>query len=425
MIWGFLSDTYGRKRLLVIGYLLDAFFALIAGLTQTFPMLLFAKFMGGFIINGPFAVLTTILSEFHCARYRARVVLFMGIIFSTANVLLPLISWALLPNPIELKFFDGAFVMHTWNFYLLLGGLPSLISGICHMFLPESPKFLMTAGRNEEAMAVFQKVYSMNTGNPPETYPVKALIEETANGVETNRLQAFKNGFTHMKPLFLKPHLPRIILVCAIQFGTMLGLNTLRLWLPQLFTAMADYETLHPSQEASICEMLDMVKPNVTETGMGECFVNYNMDSVYINAIIVASVSILGYSFVGNLLTVLGKKRVLIMLGFICGVLGISIYFAQNSPAMISMSSIMIALAGINTNVILTVIVDLFPTSLRTMAVALSMMTGRLGAMVGNAIFPHLISVGCLPPFLFIGLGTLSSAVLGFLLPKTDMKPLE
>lgn len=39
-------------------------------------------------------------------------------------------------------------------------------------FFDESPKFLMSCGRMDEALNVFRRVYSINTGNPPETYPV-------------------------------------------------------------------------------------------------------------------------------------------------------------------------------------------------------------------------------------------------------------
>lgn len=45
--WGFLADTLGRKKILVIGYLVDAIFVIIAGLSQTYGMLLSAKFFTG------------------------------------------------------------------------------------------------------------------------------------------------------------------------------------------------------------------------------------------------------------------------------------------------------------------------------------------------------------------------------------------
>lgn len=41
--------------------------------------------------------------------------------------------------------------------------------------MDESPKFLMAVGRHKEALHVFRKIYSQNTGNPPESYPVSIL----------------------------------------------------------------------------------------------------------------------------------------------------------------------------------------------------------------------------------------------------------
>lgn len=48
-IWGFLADTYGRKRLLVLCYLLDTVFIFLAGISQNFTMLLVTKYLAGFV----------------------------------------------------------------------------------------------------------------------------------------------------------------------------------------------------------------------------------------------------------------------------------------------------------------------------------------------------------------------------------------
>ncbi|ENN83451.1 hypothetical protein YQE_00191, partial [Dendroctonus ponderosae] len=48
-VWGYLCDTLGRKKLLVTGYLLDAIFVFLASSSQSFAMLMVAKFFGGFI----------------------------------------------------------------------------------------------------------------------------------------------------------------------------------------------------------------------------------------------------------------------------------------------------------------------------------------------------------------------------------------
>lgn len=66
--------------------------------------------------------------------------------------------------------------IHTWQIFLGVCCIPSLLSGISVMFLPESPKFLMAQGRNGEAMAVFRRLYALNTGRSPHQYPVSFTI---------------------------------------------------------------------------------------------------------------------------------------------------------------------------------------------------------------------------------------------------------
>lgn len=43
------------------------------------------------------------------------------------------------------------------------------------MFMPESPKFLMCCGRNEEALRVFQLIYRINKGKSADTFPVNII----------------------------------------------------------------------------------------------------------------------------------------------------------------------------------------------------------------------------------------------------------
>lgn len=63
--------------------------------------------------------------------------------------------------------------LHSWHIFLALFSIPPLASGFAMAMLPESPKFLMSRGRNEEALKVFKKIYALNTGKNPESYPVK------------------------------------------------------------------------------------------------------------------------------------------------------------------------------------------------------------------------------------------------------------
>lgn len=49
LFWGFIADTVGRKKLLVVGYFLDGTFVLLSGFSQSFTFLVVCKFFGGFM----------------------------------------------------------------------------------------------------------------------------------------------------------------------------------------------------------------------------------------------------------------------------------------------------------------------------------------------------------------------------------------
>ncbi|KAF7285170.1 hypothetical protein GWI33_011709 [Rhynchophorus ferrugineus] len=435
--WGYLCDTLGRKKVLVAGYFLDGLFMLLAATSQNFPILMTAKFFGGFIINGPFSALTSYLSELHCAKQRGQVQMVLGVIFSIAFLVLPLL--AILVLPLDFKYvISENFVIHPWNIYLFISAAVPLTSAISFIFLPESPKFLMTTGRNEKALQVFRKIYRLNTGKPESSYPVKVLVDEIAINQSKNhgkmtanrtKKEALIEGWSQLKPLFKRPYLPKILFVCFIQFFSMTSLNTLRLWLPQLFQAVNDYQQFH-DESAPLCDMMSVFKVNTNETedilqSSAECVVNTNNYSVYTNSMVVAAVSIGSYIVASGFINRIGKKHLYSFLGICSGSMALSLYFSRNVVTTLTLASLFVGTGSVMVNTLLAVIVDIFPTTLRTISVALAMMCGRTGAASGNIIFPLLLEAGCAPPFFFVGISSIGCALLGFLLPNTELKPLQ
>ncbi|XP_044762313.1 synaptic vesicle glycoprotein 2B-like isoform X2 [Coccinella septempunctata] len=172
--WGFFFDTFGRRKLLMIGYFLDAALVTFSAFAPNKHFLMILKFFGGFIISGPYAAAPTYLSELHAAKYRSRMPLLLGVGMSLGSMFLPLLAAVILP--LNFKFFlVSNMAFNSWGLYLLINAVPALLSAIIFVFLPESPKFLMSMGRNSEALDVFQMMYRINTGNPIEMYPVSVL----------------------------------------------------------------------------------------------------------------------------------------------------------------------------------------------------------------------------------------------------------
>ena len=85
---------------------------------------------------------------------------------------------ALLIIPQDWSFSIGNLDIHSWQIYLAFCGVPVLCGTACLGLFPESPKFLMSQGRNEEALKVFQQIYALNSGKSPKSYPVSTNFYE-------------------------------------------------------------------------------------------------------------------------------------------------------------------------------------------------------------------------------------------------------
>lgn len=82
---------------------------------------------------------------------------------------------------ISYTFLNGKLVIDNWRIFMMTGSLFIFLASFLVYFMDESPKFLMAIGRNKEALDVFRKMYSQNTGNSPESYPVSTLYTHSNN----------------------------------------------------------------------------------------------------------------------------------------------------------------------------------------------------------------------------------------------------
>lgn len=445
VIWGYLADTKGRKKILYWGYLIDAVCVFGSALSQNFIMLVVFKFLGGLVVNGPAAVLFTYITEMHGPKHRSSVLMIIGMVTSTATVSLPLLAWGIFPR--EWDFEVLGLKIHSWQIFLFVLGIPSLVSGLIFCAMPESPRFLMAQGRNEEALKAFKHIYYVNTRKPKETYPFKALVQEVPNRksekgeaiytIEEKSKEApvtkkqsrtlvesLRSGLQQMKPLVRKPLLSLSLCCYIMQFGIFLGMNTIRLWLPQLFASMAEFEALHSGQDvdASMCTILEFSVNRTAETAS-----NYadacsepkviSMD-MYINNIIVSATGFVGYFFAGGIIRALGPKRMMTYGLFLSGTFGILLYFSVSSLMTLIIAATFLTICGIAVSSLLGAVVALFPTQLRTVVVAIAMMCGRFGALSGNLLFPVFIQIGCLPPFIMVSSVLILAGVLSILVPN-------
>lgn len=102
---------------------------------------------------------------------------------------------------------------------------------------------------------------------------IYTIEEKSKEGPATKKpsrtlAESLRSGLQQMKPLVRKPLLSLSLCCYIMQFGIFLGMNTIRLWLPQLFASMAEFEALHSGQgvDASMCTILEFSVNRTAET---------------------------------------------------------------------------------------------------------------------------------------------------------------
>lgn len=104
LLWGFIADVMGRRKILVWGFFADGICNILCGiLSQNFAVIVVFKFFSGFMwvhpsvrvlthkklilqknwflvyrISGPYATIMTYCAEFYCIKDRPRVTLAVG-----------------------------------------------------------------------------------------------------------------------------------------------------------------------------------------------------------------------------------------------------------------------------------------------------------------------------------------------------------
>ncbi len=144
LVFGRLADRFGRRRLFVVTL---GLYLVANGITAFSPnllFLLFFRFFAGAGIGGEYAAIHSAIDELIPSRYRGRVDLavsgtyWLGAMLGTAS------TYVLL-DPDVLPVNVG------WRLGLLIGPALGAVIWTLRRHLPESPRWLLTHGRGEEA----------------------------------------------------------------------------------------------------------------------------------------------------------------------------------------------------------------------------------------------------------------------------------
>ncbi|EFN60596.1 Solute carrier family 2, facilitated glucose transporter member 8 [Camponotus floridanus] len=222
-IAGYLGERWGRKRTALFAVVpFSIGWALVATASHV-AQLYVARLIFGFALGIPFTILPMYCGEIAETSIRGALGSFLQL-FITIGLLY---SYAI-----------GPFVSYT-VFWILCAILPVLFF-VCFVMMPESPYFLLSKGRREEAIATLAKLRSKSEGAvQKEADEMQAIIDE-----------AFRDQVSISDLFKVKANLKALIYTCALaSFQQLTGINVVLFYMQSIFIAAG---TSIPTEQAPI-----------------------------------------------------------------------------------------------------------------------------------------------------------------------------
>ncbi len=205
------SDVFGRRTALVAIAVLYFVSSLGTALAWNWTSFLFFRFLGGLAIGGASVVSPMYIAEISPAKYRGRLVA-----VTQFNIVAGIL----------LAYFSnyGISLMHLradeWRWMLGVLAAPSAAFFLLLFFTPNSPRWLVARGREEEAREVFAQLGADDA--------------EAELGAIRDSLDASHHSLR--EPFFDKAYLRPIMLAVAIAaFNQLSGINAILYYAPAIF----------------------------------------------------------------------------------------------------------------------------------------------------------------------------------------------
>jgi putative MFS transporter len=145
------ADRLGRRRVFILNLLVYSVFSFAAAFSPNIETFLVLRVIAGIGLGAELVLVDTYLAEFLPAKYRGRMTAWAYTIGFLGVPLAALLGGKLVARH-ELFGIDG------WRWLLLFGGLGAVFIMAVRTMLPESPRWLESRGRHDEAREVIESV---------------------------------------------------------------------------------------------------------------------------------------------------------------------------------------------------------------------------------------------------------------------------
>ncbi len=159
---GYCAERFGRRRVLLTAAILFAVSSALTGWAYSFNSFILWRIVGGTAIGLSSNVSPLYIAEISPAEIRGRLVSLNQFAIVVGILLAQVVNWKI-ARPVaaglsELAMLATWNVQTGWRWMFSAVALPALIFTIASIFIPESPRWLLTRGRNVEARSVLKRI---------------------------------------------------------------------------------------------------------------------------------------------------------------------------------------------------------------------------------------------------------------------------
>lgn len=366
-------EKYGRQKSLIVialMYLLSAIGSALAP-DNAWWLFIFSRFLGGLAVGASSVAGPLYIAEVSPSHWRGRFVAFFQF-----NIVLGIV----------LAYFSNYLIDgfdNDWRWMLGVESIPALLFAILLFTIPESPRWLMGQGKEQEARRVLALVDDTN-------------LEQQVAEIRQSLAEDCREG----EPLFQRKYWKPILIAFLIAtFNQLAGINAILYYAPRIF------EMSGVAREGSLLQSIIIGLTNLTFTMIGMVLIDKvgRKKLLYIGSLgMTLALGTASYGFYNELTT--GYLLLICVMVFIA-------FFAVSLGACIWV-----------------VIAEVFPNSVRGKGQVLGSMTHWFWSALLTWTFPVFLGTGSSGGGLIFCIFAVMSAlsiVFAWKLPETKNKSLE
>lgn len=197
LIYGLWADRFGRKWSYVASLFNIGLFVAVSAFAPNFATFAILRNLASIGIGGALTIKIPILMEFLSVRYRGTVATATGLLEGFAKCAVAGLAWWLVP-----QYSNG------WRYFILASSVPSFVVGIAVACFFESPRYLVTHGKPEQAWKVFSAMAFINRKKLDAIVEKKEFLQKMS---ELGKKKSEKSIFLKFATIFNKHYLRRTL----------------------------------------------------------------------------------------------------------------------------------------------------------------------------------------------------------------------